>query len=198
MATHRMLLALSLILLICGCTQAPPPAPNQTQPATPAPQVRQWAHYRNSVKTFIKPQGMRVNETLGSYPQSATVLIQSSDAAQGALLVNFVNASAASNLTIDPLEVAVGVLGYDNTSGSDLVLSQADGTGEITNMTTSGGLAEAEMRFTLPTNNVTLYGFAIEMYDKQHAASYPVRILSSDPNQTKALRDRFIDTFRSG
>lgn len=190
------------MLLIFGCAGQQPTqgvqngSPSVAAPSQPAAQ--QWAHYSNIGMSFDYPAGMSVNESLGSYPDSATVVVQSRDAAVGAIIVEFMNASLISNLTIDPLAVATGVLDYDNASGGDMLLSQADGTSAISNYTTPNGLAAAEMRFTLPTGNLTLYGYAIEIYDHAHDASYPVRIVSSDPAQSKSIRDRFVASFKSG
>jgi hypothetical protein len=201
MRSPAFIMAIALIaLLIGGCTgQAQAPTNSSASPQPPAaPPAQQWAHYSNIGMSFDYPAGMGVNESLESYPQSAIVVVQSRDAAVGAIIVEFMNATVISNLTIDPIYVATGILDYDNSSGGDMLLSQADATSAMTNFTSPGGLAAAEMRFTIPSGNLTLYGVALELYDQKGLVSYPVRIVSSDPNQTRALRDRFVDTFRSG
>ncbi len=205
---HRTIAALSIMLLLSlGCVSQPQ-AQNATAPsgpasqnASPAPQANppSWAHYSNLGMSFDYPAGMRVNESLDLYPRSATVVVQSSDAAEGALIVQFVNASLAANLSSRaPQDIAAIVLGYDNSSGSDALLVQADGTGEMANYTTPEGLGVAEMRFTLPSGNDTFYGYAIEIFDPKALASYPIRIISSSPNQTQAMKDKFMQSFRSG
>jgi hypothetical protein len=197
MAGIKLFLALALAsLLIAGCAQQPAPGQNNTNQSNVS--VQQWAHYSNIGISFDYPAGMSLNQSLDSYPASALIVVQSSDAAQGAIIINYLNASLLSNLTRDPHDIAVGILDFDNSSGSDAMLGQADATGPISNYTTSGGLAAAEMRFTLPAGNVTLYGYALEFYDKPRAVSYPVRIISSSPQQTQLIRDRFVSSFRSG
>ncbi len=198
----RALLALALVSLIFGClSQAPPAAYNQTvqnQSAPPLPPQPSWDHFSGVAMAFDYPHGMKVTVSNSSMPSSGTVLVQSSDASQGAIVVNFANVSGALTGTEDPLSLATGIIDYENSSGSDAMLSQASATGSISNYTSPNGLAVAEMPFVMTEGNVTLYGFALELLSVQDKASYPTRIISSDPNQTKALRDRFVSSFQSG
>ncbi len=196
----RMLLGLLMLALVFGCIgNAPVQAPqNQTQQAPPQPLQPQWEHFSGVYMGFDYPGGMNVSVTNSSMPSSGTVLVQSSDAAKGAILVTFANVSGAVSQTEDPLALAAGILEYENSSGSDNILSQAEETGAISNYTSPNGLAVAEMPFVLVSGNTTLYGFAMEMISIQNTAAYPVRVLSSDPNQTRVLRDRFVSSFTSG
>ncbi len=198
---ERYLLSAMALLLICGCLgqaqQQAPQAPQNQTPALPA-QSPQWDHFSGSGMSFDYPHGMAVNVSNATMPQSSSVLIQSSDAAKGAIIIDFVNVTKAVSGNEDPASLVSGVLEYENSSGSDALLSQAYDTGNISTYATPGGLTAAEMPFLMVSGNVTLYGYAIDLLDLQGKSSYPVRILSSDPDQSRAIRDRLIATFRSG
>ncbi len=209
----RKILAASLILalLLFGCagqTQQPAPTSNQApppQPAqAPAPQPSEpgWPSYHKIGVSFDYPPGMNISEELSGYPGYATVVAQGANVSQGALVFGFINASGISSLPSDPVQAAVDTLKADGENGDD-ISGQAQVRGDISSSVSPNGIPMAERTFELTKtsstgNSVTAYGYALEFYDPNLKASYPVRIFSSDYNWTKEMRDRFVLSFRTG
>jgi hypothetical protein len=201
-----------LLVLFAGCTQQVGQAPSQQQtqpPTTPGTHIQTpppsqpvqppeagWDTYRNIGITFQYPAGMKVTESLSSYPGYATIAIQGGAQNNDVIIIAFVNLTGTDYG--NPLDAAENTLTSDSNAIKDPLglLHQATQKGDISKYESANGLATAERTFSIAKGNITLYGYALELYDDANKAAYGVRILSINQSQSQEMKNTFISTFK--
>ena len=206
MPTHPMKTLSFLVLaslLLLGCTQPPSQKAQEigipvTQPILPAsqPASQEWANYDNIGISFDYPKGMGLTESLQSYPGYATVVLQSENASEASILVLVFMNGSSENIT-DPIEEVSGIMASDSESENDPlgILHQATSKSPITTYTSSNGLATAEIGFNITHGNLSLYGYAFTLYNKDTKGVYGVRMVSLKNDLAVRMKERFLSSF---
>ncbi|MEW6722466.1 MAG: hypothetical protein AB1324_04340 [Candidatus Micrarchaeota archaeon] len=214
-------------LLVVGCTQNPQPSPPESQPEapvlpadetgaqqpapgtgkpvsgeTPAANESGWKTYSNIGITFDYPENMSMTEQLQNHPRSASITLQGKNVSEGAIIVAFFNVSEFPPVLPDPLDEAARVLEDDGNDPGD-ISGQAQAKGEISSYVSPNGLPLAEREFWLVSEtssgkNVTMHGYALEIYDAEDKAAYAARIFSADSEWTEEMKGRFVSSFGTG
>ena len=206
--THNLLLSVFVIFMVFfGCTQqiqSPENMPNiSTNSSTVSSSATEWQTYNNLGISFDYPKDMNLKESLGSYYNGsgyATIVISKSEDNQYSVIeVFYLHAGSTVNSLNNPEEVASLMLSGDNKGKDPLgILDQATSKTDIKTFMSpnSYGVAEIEFEALDPEINKMANAYALEFYKTGSNATFAIRILSTDSNKAKAMRDKFVSSFK--